>query len=118
MAELRKLVAILELASGSSFDNERLTALNLAQQLLAGHELRWRDVLHAEPEVLPARGWKVVAQEILQVHHGAISAWDEAFLLSLIVKMPRLSPKQENVLRDLCLKFGVQPWAVQGSAGR
>jgi hypothetical protein len=102
----------MELATGSSFDNERLTALNLAQQLLAGHELRWRDVLHAEPETPPARGWKMVAQEILQHHETAITPWEQGFLLSLRIKAHRLSDKQEAVLRNLCAKFGVQQWAV------
>jgi hypothetical protein len=118
MAELRKLVAIMELATGSSFDGERLAALERARSLLAGHELRWRDVLHTEPEAPTAipssasRGWKAVAQELLQIHQATISDWEQGFLLSLVLKMPRLSPKQAAVLKDLCSKYGVQPWAV------
>ena len=46
--ELWKLMAIMERATGSSFDGERLAALKLVQQLFASRGLLWRELLHAE----------------------------------------------------------------------
>jgi hypothetical protein len=112
-SELRKLVAIMECGTGSDFDNERLVALNMARQLLAGHELRWRDVLHAEPEApAPARYWKGVAKEILQDRQGRITDWEQGFLLSLALKAHRLTDKRAAVLDELCDPYGVARWVT------
>jgi hypothetical protein len=111
-SELRKLVAIMERATGSPFDKERLVALSMAQKLLAAHRLLWRNVLHAEPEYVAPRHWKQSAQEVLQTHMAAITAWEQDFLINLITKAHQLSPKREAILKELCLRFGVEPWVT------
>jgi hypothetical protein len=103
----------MELATGSTFDPEKLTALSLAQQLLVGRELRWRDVLGAEPAAPePVRHWKQVAREIFVQHQPVISDWEKGFLQSLIFKMHRLSTKQAEVLGELCDQYNVARWSA------
>jgi hypothetical protein len=109
--ELRKLAAIMERCA-SPYDGQKLAAIHLAQQMLGRHGARWCDVLNTEPTppiATPIRGWNTVARELMQ--HG-VTDWEMGFLQSLILKARTLSPKQEAILTELCLKFGVPQWTA------
>jgi hypothetical protein len=112
--ELRKLVGIMERATGSDFDNEKLVALGMARRLLTQRNLSWADVLNAESPVVPPqppRTWRDVATEIITNAAHLISSWEEGFLQTIITRTRRMSPKQEQILRQLADKYGVAVWA-------
>jgi hypothetical protein len=113
--ELRKLVGIMERATGSDFDNEKLVSLGMARRLLVQRNLSWADVLNAEPAPVvqpqPPRTWRDVATEIITNAAHLISSWEEGFLQTIITRTRRMSPKQEAVLRQLADKYGVAMWA-------
>jgi hypothetical protein len=114
--QLKRLAAIMERATRSTFDNERLTALTLAQQLLDDVGLSWSDALHAEPPVpiviQPAtpRYWRQTAEECLFEHTGALTAWEATFLQDILRRGFALSTKQETILRRIAGKTGAPLW--------
>jgi hypothetical protein len=105
----RRLCAIMERAAGTTFNGEKLAALDRAQSLLKAHELPWTELLSSVPAVAeppPVRGWRQVVREL---HRRQVNDWESGFLES-ILEWGALSEKQENVLRRMCVKFGVRPW--------
>jgi hypothetical protein len=114
--QLKRLAQIMELATRSSFDPERLTALNLAQQLLDAVGLSWSDALHAEPPVpvivqpTTQRYWRQCAEEILFEHTGALGSWEANFLQDILRRGRALSSKQEEKLRQIATKTGAPQW--------
>ena len=114
-SELRKLASICARFS-SPFDGERLAAANLADKFVKDHGVDWTDVLHAEPPmpivIQPdtPRYWRQCAEEILFEHAGAISAWEQGFLQSILQKGRGLSQKQEAVLLRIAAKCGAPSW--------
>jgi hypothetical protein len=110
--DLRKLAGIMELACRSNFDDERLAALGLARHWFDTRKLRWGELLtgtvaHAPPPPPPLRGWRTVVEDLQRYQ---VNEWEAKFLDS-ITRWSGLTEKQANVLRKMCQKFGVAPWA-------
>jgi hypothetical protein len=108
--DLRRLQRILELATRGGCDGEQLAALNRAKSWFDSHGLRWEDLLTGTPPPPPPapRGWQAVVRD-LQRHR--ITAWEVDFPASVSSRWS-LSEKQENVLRRMCLRYGVVPWSA------
>ncbi len=114
-SDLRKLAAICDRFS-SSFDGERAAAAKLADKLIKDRGATWTDVLHAEPPIpivlqpSAPRYWRQCAEEVLFEHPGAVNAWEQEFLQSILQKGFALSEKQEIILRRIATKCGAPAW--------
>ena len=115
LADLRRLAGVLA-RLGSPQAGERLAAAHLAHRFIRDRNVSWSDVLHAEPpravvlQPTTPRYWRQCAEEVLFEHAGAISAWEQGFLQSILQKGRALSPKQEAVLLRIADKCGAPTW--------
>lgn len=114
-SDLRKLVDVYD-RFGSPFDGERSNAAALANRFVRDRGVTWTDVLHAEPPVpvviqpQTTRYWRQCAEELLFEHPGAVNAWEQEFLQSILQKGYALSIKQEDILRRIAVKCGAPAW--------
>ena len=115
LADLRRLAGVLA-RLGSPHDGEKLAAAHLADQFIRDRKVSWSDVLHAEPPLAVViqptepRYWRQCAEELLFEHQGALSAWEETFLQSILERGRGLSARQEAVLLRIASKCGAPTW--------
>jgi hypothetical protein len=113
LSRLIKLAGLL----GSAHDGERAAAALKCSEVLAVHGLTWVDVLQpASPVPQPAtaptpRTWRVVAEEILYNHYGALLVPREIeFLTGLLQRGFAPTPKQAAWLAKIARRCGVPGW--------
>ena len=118
-AERERLARILGM-TGSAHSGEALNAARMANRILRESGANWFDALSApkpeEPESGEDQfaawgGWRAAARTVALHGGGLISEWERRFALSLTA-FPRISPKQEALLRDITRKVelaGVGP---------
>jgi hypothetical protein len=106
MKALNTLAAIMERATGSTFEPERLAALAVAGKWLTQHAVNWRDLLLTSfdataatatppPPTAPSapRSYRDSARECLET--GCVDDWETNFLTDMITKgRIGLTPRQ------------------------
>lgn len=109
--ELKTLAAILEQATSSSNDHERLAALGAAARWLIRHDARWSELLvaPASPPRPAPRSYHDSAKDCLAT--GVATQWEQRFLDRIIrSKHAMLNTYEEAQLDHICKKFGVALW--------
>jgi hypothetical protein len=116
--ELTRLIKIAGLF-GSDRDGERSAAARMFWELLKRHDLMPEDVLRpalttrvVQVVQPPApRTWRVVTDEILMNHYGALRAPKEIeFLTGMLAKGRAPTERQAIWLTDIALRCGVPLW--------
>jgi hypothetical protein len=116
LTRLIKLAGML----ASAHAGERAAAALKCTELLAAHGMSWADALQPPPvtqivQVVQAppgpRTWRVVADELLINHYGALHQPNEvAFLSGLLQRGFAPSVKQAAWLGKICRRTGVPLW--------
>lgn len=101
------LAKLLALAGSTTHDGEAATAMRKAEQLIRSRATTWPEVLLVQPSAsqLSPSAWKRPNQPrhvlevmgILQRGKGHLTAWEGAFLRS-ILGYRELRPRQEEIL--------------------
>ncbi len=111
--ELHRLVALCERLASDQL-GERAAAALLATAFLKQRNLRWADVLHAEPAAVVVvqsnRGWRDAADDLMTQHNEALTDWEASFLASILSRARTLSEKQAATLVKIADKCGVSKW--------
>jgi hypothetical protein len=103
---------------GSAHPGERDAAAVLATKLLTAHQLSWDQLLRppappTPPAPVPAaapRTWRIVVEEIVFNHYGALFESEVRLTTSMLEKGFAPSPKQTAWLLKICRRAGVRPW--------
>ncbi|MBF0496273.1 MAG: DUF2786 domain-containing protein [Deltaproteobacteria bacterium] len=111
---LTKLVGM----TGSSFDNEALTAIRMANDLLKEHRLTWEEIMRprevvkyvvsAESTAPQPTSWLAKIEQIKR-HWADLSPWEKNFTESVAQQVSggwKLTQKQADILERLYAKFG------------
>jgi hypothetical protein len=114
---LNRLIKLAGLL-GSAHDGERAAAALKCSEFLALQGLTWSDLLQPPPVPVPQPGtasgprtWRVVAEEILLNHYGALFAPREIeFLTGILQRGFAPTPKQAAWLAKIARRCGVPGW--------
>lgn len=113
--ELVRLVKLLRML-GTEYDGERAAFGWKIHQLVASRKADWDDLLRPIGRVVTVRvptaprTWRVVVEEILEHHHGALYPTERNFLPSLLENGRRPSERQAEWLAKIVRRCGIPAW--------
>ena len=96
-ARLTKLLGM----TSSTYDNEALSAVRMANQLLKSAGLTWSDVIAHDPDPVHAEwrepdNWRAAVRQCMEMT-DVLTTWDVNFLCGILYA-DELSPKQQRQL--------------------
>lgn len=113
--DLVRLVKLLRML-GTDFDGERAAFGWKIHELVTSHKADWDDLLRPIGRVVHVRTpsaprtWRVVVEEILEHHYGALYPTEREFLPSLLANGRVPTERQAAWLAKIVRRCGIPAW--------